>query len=64
MTSLQKNVKEAFLTYVDTATMLLSNAVQQSMVVNQMKYCKQLQIYSVMQKEIEKLITSPKDTHE
>ena len=49
---------------LDTATMLLSNAAQQSMVVNQMKYCKQLQIYSVMQKEIEKLITSPKDTHE
>ena len=48
---------------LDTATMLLSNAVQQSMVVNQMKYCKQLQIYSMMQKEIEKLITSPKDTH-
>jgi len=48
---------------LDTATTLLSNAVQQSMVVNKMKDCKQLQIYSVMQNEIEKLITSRKDTY-
>lgn len=47
----------------DTATTLLSNAVQQSMVLNKMKDCKQLHIYSVMQKEIEKLITSPKDAY-
>ena len=48
---------------IDTATTLFSNAVQQSMVLNKIKDCKQLHIYSVMQKEIEKLITSPKDTH-
>ena len=48
---------------LDTASTLLSNAIQQSMVISKMKDCTQLHLYSVMQKEIEKLIASPKDGH-
>jgi len=47
---------------LDSLTLLLSRSVQQCMVASKMKDCKQLQMYSVMQKEIEKVKTLPKDT--
>ena len=48
---------------LDSVTLLLAKSVQQCMVASKLKDCKQLQIYTVMQKEIEKLITSPRDTN-
>lgn len=47
----------------ETVSMLLSNAIQQSMILCQMKECRQLQVHSVMQKEVEKFIATYKDTH-
>ena len=47
---------------LDSLTLLLSRSVQQCMVASKMKDCKQLQMYSVMQKGIEKVKTLPKDT--
>jgi len=48
---------------LDSVTLLLSKSVQQCMVASKLKDCKQLQMCTVMQKEIEKLIISPKDTN-